>query len=139
MKLFIRDKIDADRLICLIESMPFPFGITLSEGARRNLEQNAILWATCTDIAKQIQMPLINGQLVRASPEEWKQFLSALHDNERRIAIGDNGEMIVLSRSTSNMSKRDFSSLIEFIMAFCANRGVMLSKPVPDEYLSYAT
>ena len=138
MKLFVRDKIDADRLISLIESMPLPFGITISEGQRRNLEQNAILWATCTDIAKQIQMPLINGQLVKANPEEWKQFLSALHDNERRIAIGDNGEMIVLSRSTSSMSKRDFSSLIEFIMAFCANRGVKLNKPIPEEYLRYA-
>jgi hypothetical protein len=46
--------------------------------------------------------------------------------------------MIVLSRSTSSMSKRDFSSLIEFIMAFCANRGVKLNKPIPEEYLRYA-
>ena len=138
MKYTVRDLDYYEQMLNGLQQFDFPFFVSVSAGEGRNNSQNALLWAMCSDIADQVDMPLINGQRVKASPENWKQFLTGLHDNERRIAVGENGEMIVLSRSTSRMNKAEFSSLVEFMMEFCARRGVKLSKPIPAEYMSWA-
>jgi hypothetical protein len=127
-----------ERAIDAINAMAWGYVITIDDEPTRTTEQNAKLWPMLSDISEQVKMQMLNQQLMQATPEQWKQFLTALHDSERKIAIGENGEMIVLAKSTSKMGKKEFSSLIEFIYMFGANRGVEWSEPLPAEYMEWA-
>lgn len=134
----INDMPSYERAIDAINAMPWGYFIVIDDEPSRTNEQNSKMWPMLEDIARQVKMPLLGGVLISANREQWKQFLSALHDNERKIAVGDNGEMIVLSKSTSRMGKKEFSSLIEFIYCFGAGRNVQWSEPLPDEYMEWA-
>jgi hypothetical protein len=134
----VSDMESYERAIDALNSMTWGYIVTIDDEPTRTTEQNSKLWPMLSDIAEQIKMQMLNQQLMKATPEQWKQFLSALHDSERKIAIGENGEMIVLAKSTSRMGKKEFSSLIEFIYMFGANRGVIWSEPIPPEYMEWA-
>ena len=89
----------------------------------RTAEQNAKLWPMLTDVSKQVEW---YGQML--SPEDWKHvFTSALL--KQRAVPGIDGGIVVLGQSTSRMSKRMFSDLIELIYAFGAEHGVVWSEP----------
>lgn len=95
---------------------------------RRNLDQNAKLWAMLRDVSKQVEW---YGQKLR--DEDWKHIFSAAVLNLKAVP-GLNGEVVVLGQSTSRMNKKQFSDLIECIYSFGAERGVVWSEPVPEEY-----
>ena len=97
--------------------------VTVSE-PRRGLDQNALLWVLLQAFSEQLQWP-VNGQMVKLSPEEWKDLLSAAYKREsQRIAMGLDGGMVMLGMRTSKMGKREFAEFIEFIHATAAIRGV---------------
>lgn len=81
---------------------------------------------------------MFDGQELKASQEDWKDYLTAIFYKEQKIAMGENGEAILIGRSTSKMSKKVFSELIECIYAFGSNRNVAWSDPIPSEYQEYA-
>ena len=85
----------------------------------RNLEQNARLWAMLADVAKQVEW---HGQYLTS--EDWKHIFSASLKQQKAVP-GIDGGFVVLGQSTSKMSKREFSDLIEVINAFSAERGVV--------------
>lgn len=94
---------------------------------KRTLEQNSLLWALLGDIAEQCDL-CINGMIVKASPDDWKDvFTAALHKSQR-MASGIDGGVVFLGSRTSRMNKREFSDLCELILAYGAEHGVAWSE-----------
>jgi hypothetical protein len=94
---------------------------------RRNLEMNAKLWAMLGDVSRQVKW--YNQSL---SPEDWKHIFSAACLNQRTVP-GIDGGIVVLGQSTSKMTKRQFSDLIELIYSFGAEHNVTWSDPTMSE------
>lgn len=90
--------------------------------ARRSADQNALLWAMLTDVSKQMEW---YGQKLTA--EDWKDVFTASLRKSRVIPGIEAGSFVVLGMRTSDMTKDEFSNLIELIHAFAAERGVVFS------------
>lgn len=89
----------------------------------RSLQANAAMWAALTDISEQVEWC---GRYL--TPEDWKHvFSSSL--KKQNVVPGLDGGFVVLGISTSKMTIREMSDLIELIHAFGAERGVRFSAP----------
>jgi len=86
---------------------------------RRSVDQNALLWSLLTDIASQV---VWYGQ--KLSAEDWKDVLYASLRKARVVPGIDPGTFVLLGMRTSDMSKSEFSDLLELIYAFGAQQGV---------------
>ena len=87
---------------------------------KRTLDQNAKLWASLTDISEQV---VWHGQRLKAS--DWKLILIAALKQEMRIVPNIDGTGFVnLGVSSSDLSKQEFSDLLELTMMFGAKHGV---------------
>lgn len=94
----------------------------------RSSEQNSKLWPMLTDVSVQVEW---HG--VRLSPEDWKLiFMDALNQEMRLVPNVAGTGFINLGRSSSRLSRQEFSDLIEVIYAFGAERGVEWSEPMRE-------
>jgi len=91
------------------------------KATKRSLDQNAKMWAMLTEIAQQVEW---YGQ--RLSPDDWKDVFTASLRRTRVVPGLDAGTFVPLGMRTSDMSKQEFSDLIELMNAFAAERGVTL-------------
>lgn len=83
----------------------------------RTLEQNSAQWPILTQIAKDYRW-MVNGQMVRMSPEEWKNLLtSAFRKETAQIAQGWDGGICLIGHRTREFGKREFSAWLEFLNA----------------------
>jgi len=89
----------------------------------RSLAQNDMMWSILTDISRQVEF-VVNGELVKVSPEEVKDILTAGLRRETRMAMGIDGGMVLLGQRTSKMTVREMTELIELAHAFGTQRGV---------------
>lgn len=90
----------------------------------RSLDQNSAQWPILTAFSEQLAWP-VNGQMVRMTPDEWKDVLTAAFRSETaRLAMGLTGGVVMLGMRTSKMSKREFSEWLEFLHATATERGV---------------
>lgn len=89
----------------------------------RSIDQNARLWAMLGDVSRQVEW---YGQ--RLSPEDWKHVFTASLRKQRAVP-GIDGGFVVLGQSTSKMTVREMSELIELMHAFGAEQGVQWSEP----------
>lgn len=96
--------------------------VTIAEPTR-SLEQNAKLWAALGDVSKQVDW---YGNKLTA--EEWKDVFTASLKKQKAVP-GLDGGFVVLGQSTSKMSKREMSDLLELIAAFAAEREVKFMEP----------
>ena len=87
----------------------------------RSLDQNARMWAMLAEIAQQVEW---HGQKLAA--EDWKHVFSASLKQQRAVP-GLSGGLVVLGQSTSKMTVREMSDLMEIASAFGAERGVRFS------------
>ena len=105
--------------------------------SRRTLAMNAKMWACLGDISKQVEWP-VNGVMQRLEAEDWKALITAAAKNEIRMAQGISGGVVMLGVSTRKMTVAEMSDVIEQLMAFGAERGVVWSErakqDVPDEW-----
>ena len=93
---------------------------------RRSLPQNDRLWAMLTDVARQVDW---YGQ--KLTPEDWKDvFTAALR--KARVVPGIDGGFVPLGMRTSDMSKGEFSQLLELMFAFGAEHSVVWSDPAEN-------
>lgn len=92
----------------------------------RTLAQNDMLWSILTDISRQVDF-VVNGAMVKVSPEEVKDILTAALKRETRMAMGIDGGMVILGQRTSKMTVRQMTELIELAHAFGAEKGVRWS------------
>ena len=96
--------------------------ITLSR-PRRSTDQNRKMWALLRDVASQRQL-VINGAMVWADEEDWKDVFTAAYRQETRMAQGVGGGVVMLGMRTSRMRKQELSELIELIYAYGSEWGV---------------
>lgn len=90
------------------------------KGPARSLDQNAKLWSMLTDVACKV---VWYGQ--KLSPDDWKDMFTASLRRARVVPGLDPGSFVPLGMRTSDMSKAEFSDLIELIHAFGAEHGVV--------------
>ena len=92
----------------------------LFQEAVRSLDQNARLWAMLTDIATQV---LWHEQKLTA--DDWKVlFMNALNSEMRMVPAIDGKGFVALGKSTSKLSKQEFSDLMAIIEVFGVEHGV---------------
>ena len=103
-----------------ILAAPEGYVVTLAEPTR-SLDQNSLLWPLLTEVSKQVDW---YGNKLTA--DEWKDVFSASLKRQK-VVPGLDGGFVVCGQSTSRMSKREFSDLVELIYAFGADRGVVFS------------
>jgi len=93
--------------------------VTFAEPTRSG-EQNAKLWACLSDVANQVEW---YGR--KLSPEDWKHLFSSSLKKLEVVPNLESTGFVALGLSTSKMTKREMSDLIELIHAFGAERGVI--------------
>ena len=99
--------------------------LTMTITDARTNDQNAKLWPMLQDVANQVKW---HG--LTLSKEDWKLiFLEALNREYRVVPNLDGNGFVNLGRSSSRLSKGEFSDLIELIYAFGAERGVVWTDP----------
>lgn len=103
---------------------------------KRSVSQNSKMWPMLHDVSTQRQL-VINGQLVWANPEDWKDVFTAALKQDQRMAMGIDGGVVVLGMRTSQMRKQEFSDLIELIYAYGSEHGINWSEPAMQAYESY--
>lgn len=89
---------------------------------RRSVDQNALLWTCLGEIARQV-----DWYGAKLSAEDWKDVFSASLRRARVVPGLDAGTYVPLGMRTSDMSKEEFSNLLELMFAFAAERGVALN------------
>ena len=99
--------------------------VTVAEPTR-TLEQNAAQWPILEAFSRQLVWP-VNGQMVKMTPDEWKDVLTAAFRKETvRVAMGMDGGVVMLGLRTSGFGKGKFSDWLDFLNATAAIRGVEL-------------
>lgn len=85
----------------------------------RSNEQNARMWAMLAEISDQVQW---YGK--KLSPQDWKHVFTASLRKLDVVPNIDGTGFVALGMGTSQMTKAEFSDLMELIQAFGAERGV---------------
>jgi len=112
---------DADRKLVQKWAGNVPVGTRIEfKAQRRSGQANDLMWARLTDIAQQVEW---YGQ--KLSPEDFKDMLTASLRRARVVPGIDPGTYVPLGMRTSDMSKEEFSNLLELIAAFGAEHGVV--------------
>lgn len=90
----------------------------------RSLEQNAILHKILTAISKTKKFA---GK--ERTIETWKQIIVSGHavatGGESELTLGLENEVLNLRESTAKMGVKRLSSLLEYVMAWCADNDVV--------------
>lgn len=110
---------------CVMQA-PEGFIVTVQEPTR-TLDQNAALHAALTDIARQIEW---HGE--RMDVEDWKRLMCAAWARAERQSVTmvpalDGQGFDVLYRRTSRMTKKEVSSLLDYLHAWGTEQGVRWS------------
>ena len=125
---FLVHQVARKRALQAVSEAPEGYKVTISPPGR-NLEQNAKMWACLGDVSAQVKW---HGR--KLSPEEWKHLFSATLSKLDVVPNLDGTGFVALGKSTANMGKAEMAEMIELILAFGAERGVIFS----DGYTSPA-
>lgn len=90
---------------------------------KRTIEQNDLMWARLTQLSVQL---IWHGR--RYSPDDWKDYMMHALRKGRWMPDEDGGQVPV-GLSTSDLSKEEFSDLLDLIDAFAARHGVRFDEP----------
>jgi hypothetical protein len=87
----------------------------------RSLAQNRLMWSVLGDLSRQVTW---FGK--RLTPEGWKDFITGHLDGQELIPNMDGTGFISIGmgRSTSRMTRKEMTAVIELAMAFGAEQGV---------------
>ena len=97
-------------------------------GPTRSIDQNSALWAALGDIARQRDY---HG--LKLTADDWKiLFLDALDRETRMVPNLDGTGMVGIGRSSSSLSKEEFSGLLSIVYEWGSRNGVEWSDK-PDE------
>lgn len=105
------------RAVQAIDNAPAGYVVKI-QPPTRSLEQNAALWGALSDVSEQVDW---YGR--KLAPEDWKHIFSASL-KKQDVVPGLDGGFVVLGISTSRMSVREMSDLLELVHAFGTDRGV---------------
>lgn len=117
-------------LASLVDTAPAGHMVTV-QPPTRTLEQNAMLHSIFQAVANSEQ----KWNSKRRTAEEWKFLLVSAHAEATKrpgeFGIGFEGERLMLRPSTAAMSIAEMTSLIEYCLAWCAERGIQLREEEP--------
>jgi hypothetical protein len=125
----INDDRDRERAVLWARRAPRGMRIIFQTGGTRTLEQNARMWAMLAEIAKQVEW-----HSLKLSDHDWKDMFTAALRKARVVPSLDGNSFVVLGQHTSEMSVREMAELIELMLAFGAERGVVFRDPRFDDY-----
>ncbi len=108
----------------LIHAAPNDAVVTIKQ-ATRNLDQNARLWASLSDISR--AKP--EGRM--HTPEVWKCLFMQALGHETRFEMGLDNKPFPTGFASSKLNKRDFADLITFVQEYGDRHGVAWSEPNP--------
>lgn len=94
---------------------------------KRTVDQNSLLWARLTDVSRQAEW---HGK--KREPEEWKDLFTAsvlAAEGNLDIVPGLMGGFVILGLHTSDMTRAEMGSLIDWIYAWGAQNGVTFAEP----------
>ncbi len=101
----------------------------IADHETRTNEQNKAQWPILQAFADQLVWP-VNGQMVKMTPEEWKDVLTAAFRQEvTRLAMGLNGGVVMLGQRTSKFKRHEWPQWMAFLEATAVDRGVKLPAP----------
>jgi hypothetical protein len=84
---------------------------------RRTREQNDRMWGMLDDVSHQCKL-VVNGKLVWATKDDWKEVFTAALRQHQRTAEGVDGGVVLLGARTSKMGKREMGDLMELVGAY---------------------
>jgi hypothetical protein len=111
------------RAIDAVREAPAGYAVTIAE-PKRNLDQNARMWAMLSDVAQQVEW-----YGTRLTAEDWKHVFTASLRKLEVVPNLDGTGFVALGMSTSRMSVREMRDLIELMFAFGAEREVEWTDP----------
>jgi len=111
-----------DRAKLLIDKAPEGYVATVRE-PKRTMDQNDKLWAMLTDIS--VSMPL--GR--RHTPDDWKAIAMNACGWECQFVEGLDGRPFPKGFRSSNLTKSQMSTLIDWLQAFGDEHEVRWSEP----------
>ena len=118
-EIIIRSDVDRARAIRWAQQVAYGSRIEFKQ-TKRSLPQNSRLWAMLTEVAGQLSW---HGK--KLTPDDWKLvFLDGLKRELRIVPNLDGTGFVNLGRSSSDLTKDEFSDLFELIAAFGAQHGV---------------
>lgn len=123
-----RNLIDAINKLPLNDHHPLTVRITDFD---RSLLQNSMFHALCGDVAKQaIWMQ------EKRTPTQWKTLFVSGHAVATGLGAdvvpGLEGEFCNIRESTAKMGIKRMTSLIEYVMCFCAEKNIKVRYPYGD-------
>jgi hypothetical protein len=122
-QIIVQSRTDRERAHNWIDRAPAGTRIDF-KGPRRSVDQNDKMWAMLTDISMQK-----THAARRYTPDQWKcLFLHACGREIQFIPALDNSTFLPYGQSSSDLSKEEFSELIDFIAAWGAENGVAWSE-----------
>jgi len=111
-----------ERAAALIQRAPVGFIMELRE-ARRTGEQNDKMWSMLTDISHAKPMDR------RHTPEDWKAIIMNACGWECQFLEGLDGRPFPQGFRSSQLTKSQMSTLIDYMQAFGDEHGVVWSEP----------
>lgn len=117
--LIINSTAARDKALSWLRQAPWGTHVTFKRN-KRSLPQNDLMWAKLSEISAQVEW---YGQ--KLSPDDWKDVFTASLRRARVVPGLDAGTYVPLGMRTSDMTKDEFSDLLELINAFGAERGVV--------------
>lgn len=112
-----------DRAKMLIDRAPIGFVTRIAE-PKRTQEQNDKMWAMLTDIS--VAKPM--GR--RHTPDDWKAIMMNACGWECQFIEGLDGRPFPQGFKSSQLTKSQMSTLIEFMLAWGAEQRVVWSEPM---------
>ena len=106
--------------------MKAPVGTRIEfKAAKRTLDQNSLMWALLTEVSTQKEH---HGN--RYTPDQWKVLFMHACGREVQFLPGLDGKTFLpWGQSSSDLSKQEMTDLIEFILSWGAENGVIFSDP----------
>lgn len=103
--------------------MKSPVGTRIEfKAAKRTLDQNAKMWVLLTEVAEQA-----THMGNRYTPDQWKVLFMHACGREVQFLPGLDGKTFLpWGQSSSDLSKQEMVDLIEFILQWCGENGVVV-------------
>ena len=93
----------------------------------RTTAQNRLMWSVLTDLSDQCEWA-VDGAMVKLTPEEVKDVLTAGLRKHQRMCRGIDGGIVFLGQRTSRMSIPEMADLITLGHAYGDGKGVQWSR-----------
>lgn len=106
----------------LIDLAPADAVVNVRE-AKRTLDQNALMWVLLSDVSR------AKPQDRRHTPEVWKSLFMNACGHHVQFLEGLDGNPFPSGFSTSRLTKKQMTDLIELIFSWGSENGVQWSEP----------